>query len=187
MIEKSRNWAFVMYPDSAPDNWFEVLSGLAMKILVSPLHDSDVNADGEIKKAHWHVLLIFDGGVTQKRANQISELVSGTVCQKCASLRGYARYLCHMDNPEKAQYSQREVLCLGDVDYLELVSSVADVDSAVMQIEDWIDENQCISYAALCRYCRRERPDWYRLLRTRCTVHITQYLKSCAYERHLSS
>lgn len=46
---KSRTWGMVVYPESAPENWQELLSETFMQFAVSPLHDKDTNPDGEIK------------------------------------------------------------------------------------------------------------------------------------------
>lgn len=180
--KKTRNWAFVAYPDSLPDNWRDVLAECHVDMLISPLHDSDVNADGEVKKSHYHVVLHFPGPVTAGNAQRVSDSVNATQVQSVASLRSYARYLCHMDNPEKAQYALSDVVVYGSIDYLDLVSSAADVDSAISDMERWCDEYGVYSYACLCRYAREHRPDWARLLRHRCTTHMKAYLQSCQWE-----
>ena len=53
---KKRNWAFVLYPESAPVDWRDLLQKTGLQCAVSPLHDRDLNPDGEPKKAHFHVL-----------------------------------------------------------------------------------------------------------------------------------
>ena len=50
-----------MYPESAPENWREILADLHIPVLISPLHDKDVTPDGEIKKAHYHVIIMYGG------------------------------------------------------------------------------------------------------------------------------
>ena len=57
--KKSRYWTFLIYPDSAPKNWYELLEELHLPTCVSPLHDRDVNPDGEIKKPHYHVMICW--------------------------------------------------------------------------------------------------------------------------------
>ncbi len=47
---RKRNWVFVVYPDSAPENWREMLRDIHVPGYVSPLHEDDYNADGEKKK-----------------------------------------------------------------------------------------------------------------------------------------
>ena len=52
---KTRAWTFIVYPDSAPDDWRDILDDLHIPWCESPLHDKDQNPTGEQKKAHWHV------------------------------------------------------------------------------------------------------------------------------------
>ena len=93
-----------------------------------------------------------------------------------------ARYLCHMDNPEKKQYSPDDVICLGGADYVNCVATAADLDRVITDMEQWCDDQGIVSYAALCRYARKHRPDWSRALRYRCTVHMKAYLQSAQWE-----
>lgn len=66
-------WLFEFYPDSAPENWREIINSWLVDCLVSPLHDSDVNEDGTPKKPHWHGILFFD---SVKSFEQVQELVA---------------------------------------------------------------------------------------------------------------
>ena len=66
--QKVRAIAGILYTDSAPADWQDRIANLHMMALVSPLHDSDVQADGSPKKPHYHVMLIFDGPVAVDRA-----------------------------------------------------------------------------------------------------------------------
>lgn len=100
---RSRNFATVVYPDSAPENWLSIASELCVPAFISPLHDKDVNPTGEDKKPHWHVMFMFEG---KKSIEQVQELFisfGGVGIEKVNSIRSYARYLCHLDNPDKAQ------------------------------------------------------------------------------------
>ena len=44
---KKRYWAFVLYPESAPENWKEILQQTGLSCCVSPLHDKDINPTGD--------------------------------------------------------------------------------------------------------------------------------------------
>lgn len=57
---RTRNFATVVYPESAPENWQTILSESKIPLFISPLHDGDVNADGEKKKEHYHVMVMYD-------------------------------------------------------------------------------------------------------------------------------
>ena len=54
---RTRNFATVIYLDSAPSNWQEILSDLHVQAFVSPYHDKDKNANNEDKKPHYHVMI----------------------------------------------------------------------------------------------------------------------------------
>ena len=61
-------WAY-LYEDSAPENFLDLMresgmEGLAMK------HDRDVTAAGEVKEAHWHVVVRFSHAVQAKEAKK---------------------------------------------------------------------------------------------------------------------
>ncbi len=49
MKERTRNFATVVYPESAPENWMRILEEHRVPALISPLHDKDVDADGKKK------------------------------------------------------------------------------------------------------------------------------------------
>ena len=49
---------FVVYPESAPENWRTILDETFMRWVESPLHDKDVNADGEIKASLAYTAII---------------------------------------------------------------------------------------------------------------------------------
>ena len=65
---RARGWACVIYPESASDGWRDALAEQHVQVLVSPLHDADVTADGTPKKPHWHVLAMFEAPATEKAA-----------------------------------------------------------------------------------------------------------------------
>lgn len=110
--KKSRYWTFLIYPDSAPKNWYELLEDLHLPTCVSPLHDRDVNPDGEIKKAHYHVMICWDGPTSQSNVQDISNLFSGVLPCPVASVKGMYNYFTHKDNPEKFQYDYKDIVCI---------------------------------------------------------------------------
>ena len=106
-VEKNkryRAWTAIVYPDSAPPNWRTLLDDYHIAWVESPLHDMDVHeGTSEKKKAHWHIVLQFEG---KKSFEQICELLEPLNCpnpQPCHSVKGAVRYMVHMDNPEKYQ------------------------------------------------------------------------------------
>ena len=71
--QRSNKWAFLIYQDSVPENYLDILEGLHIPYVLSPWHDKDVNkSTGEIKKAHKHGALFFE---TLKSYSQVSDLL----------------------------------------------------------------------------------------------------------------
>lgn len=173
-----RNFATVVYPDSAPENWPEILSKQFIPAFISPLHDKDKDPTGEDKKPHWHVVLMFDGKKSIEQVTEIFNLIGGVGCEKVNSIRGYARYLCHLDNPEKYQYNQSDVRCLSGADYPSTIGLAIDKYKAIGEMIDFCEENDIVSYSELLKYCRLERFDWFRVLCDNGTVVMKEYLKS---------
>ena len=175
---RTRNFATVVYPESAPEDWQEILSQQFVPAFISPLHDKDVNPTGEPKKPHYHVVLMFDGVKTREQAQDIISKLNGVGCEVIQSIRGYARYLCHLDNPEKAQYKQEDVRSLCGADYPGTIGLVTDKYKAISEMIDYCREYNIYSYSDLLEYCRMERFDWFRVLCDNGTVVMKEYLKS---------
>lgn len=180
-----RNFATVVYPESAPENWKEILAGHFIPCFVSPLHDKDLNPTGEPKKSHHHVILMFEGKKSMEQAKSIFETIGGVGCEPVNSLRGYARYLCHLDNPEKAQYLPEQVRSMCGADYTTTIGLVIDKYKAIGEMIDFCRGSGILSYSELLEYCREERSDWFRVLCDNGTVVMKEYLKSKSWEQGL--
>lgn len=175
---RTRNYATVVYPDSAPPEWQDMLAQQFIPAFISPLHDKDTNPTGEEKKAHYHVVIMYEGPKTKEQAQEVFKLINGVGCEKVNSLRGYARYLCHMDNPEKYQYPQEDVRCLCGADYSSTIGLPTDKYKAISEMIDFCEDNNIVSYSDLLMYCRSEHFDWFRVLCDNGTVVVREYLKS---------
>ena len=45
---RAKDWTFIVYPESAPENWRSILADkLQVKAIISPLHDKDILDDVE--------------------------------------------------------------------------------------------------------------------------------------------
>lgn len=176
--DRVRNYATVVYPESAVDNWKEILSQHHVPVFISPLHDKDINPTGEPKKPHYHVMMMFEGKKSIEQMKEIFDEIHGVGVEKVKSLRGYARYLCHLDNPEKAQYDTDKVTCLGGADYVSTIGLTIDKYIALGEMQDFCEEYDVLSFAALCRYARLHRMDWFRVLADNGAFYIKEYLRS---------
>lgn len=147
---KSRFWSFIIYPESGVEDWQEVLIQMGCVFAVSPLHDRDINANGEPKKAHYHILLQFEGPTTYNNVKEnICDVVGGTIPKKVISMRGYYRYLTHADNPEKAQYNHEDIKCFGGFKCELTNSEVTYIMSCIcddIEKENMTEFNQLVTY-----------------------------------------
>ena len=175
---RTRNFATVVYPDSAPDNWQEILSDQFVPAFVSPFHDMDADPDGEVKKPHYHVLIAYDSTKTKEQAEALMALINGVGCEVVQSLRGYSRYLCHLDNPDKHQYPIEDVRAFCGADYLASIGLPTDKYKAIKEIIEYVKQNDLYSYSDLLDYCAMEKYDWFRVLCDNGTVVVKEYLKS---------
>lgn len=100
---RDRSHCLLLYPD-------DPTHVEAMRIIerlfdyASILHDADVTEDGELKKAHWHVVLRFN----QPRWSSALAMELGITenyIEKPRSFSNALLYLIHFNDPDKAQYS----------------------------------------------------------------------------------
>ena len=147
---KTRYWTFVLYPDSAPDNWLDYLKDTHLPIAISPIHNKDINPDNTLKKPHYHVIVAFDGPTTYKNiVDNFTDFLNCPIPKRVMSLRGMYRYLCHLDNPEKFQYDVNDIIHLND---FNIEMSESDIIIVIKQIIDVININGIRNYRELFDY-----------------------------------
>lgn len=182
--KRTRNWATVVYPESAPSDWKMILQEQCVPALVSPVHDKDVNSDGKIKKEHYHVMILFDGVKTLEQAKEVFSVIGGVGVEPVKSVRAYARYLCHLDSQNKIHYRIDDVLSLSGADYNTIIRLASDKYTAIGEMIEFCMQNSIESYAELLLYAKKEREDWFHVLCDNGTVTMVQFLKSRYWETH---
>lgn len=161
--KRSKYFATVVYPESTLlSSMFHFLGDLKISYLVSPPHDSDYDDDGKLKKVHFHAILAFD---SLKSLDQVHSLLASSPSdvQFCGleivnSFSSYARYLCHLDNSDKAQYDVNDVVAFG-IDYFSVIAAKEDKFASFVHLLDFIESNPCLSFSDLCFYARHNNPD----------------------------
>lgn len=180
---RKRNFGSIVYPESAYEGWREFLNDLHVECFISPLHDQDINPDGSQKKPHYHILLMFDGkkdpDVIQR---DIWDKIGAVGNEFIGSARGYARYLCHLDNPEKAYYDPDQVLALGGADYFNICSLPKDRYKAIGEMLQFIIDNNIVYYSDLLLWCHDNKYDWFRVLCDSGTYVIKEFVRSQSYK-----
>lgn len=179
MERRERYWTFIVYPESVPDNWKDILQKTGLQFAISPLHDKDLNPTGEYKKAHYHVIMIFKGPASYKVAESITKEVNGTIPQSAKSPIGLIRYMTHKDNPEKAQYDERDITTINGLDIQDVVGlTTTQVNQMKMAIIKLCQAKKIDEYSTLINFLIKE--DMYDLfdVASSHTIFVNAYLKS---------
>lgn len=192
---KSKYFCALLYPDSTTYDAAKIIKALAEEHLtfaVSPVHDRDVDFDGSIKKAHYHLLLAYSSATTLNNIRgwfkvcglPESDLHSVRVC---ASGVGYYRYLTHRDNPEKAQYNDNDIRVFNDCDELfkKFSKTSSDKIDDLARIFQIVDELNTISFHSLVQYIMLNERDLFKLLTSSSALAICvkEYQRSLEYEQ----
>lgn len=145
---KKRNWAFVLYTESAPEDWKEILKLKGITFAVSPLHDKDINPTGESKKAHYHIILCYGSPTTYNNVKSITDELNQPIPIPLESVRGYYRYFTHLDNPEKYQYNPNEIELFNGFDVSDVLNNF-EVFECLKKIQYLIIEKDIHEYSVL--------------------------------------
>lgn len=151
MALKGRNWAFVVYPESLPENWEEIIIDTGLPMAFSPLHDKDINPTGESKKPHYHVICYYENATTAKAVKEnVTNKLNGTIPIKLESMVGMYRYHLHLDNPEKYQYDDRYRQFFNGFDVNKVDSlTYTEISKLLKEIQSIVRDNTILEYADL--------------------------------------
>lgn len=183
-VIKKRNWAFVLYPESAPSNWRELLQLTGLECVISPLHDKDVNPDGTPKKPHYHIIICYQGPTSYNVVKTLCDSLNCPIPQYLESVKGYYRYLTHMDNPEKAQYNKDDIEALNGFNILNYVEiTKAEAAEYKRKIQTLIREKDIIEYCDLLDYLIDNSLFEELDIAMNNTLLFNNYIKSRKYKR----
>lgn len=138
---KARNFTFIIYPESIPNDWQECLEKLGVSMAVSPLHDLDetdrefesltedeqavIRAGGNVyKKPHYHVLYIARNPVTTESVRNKVKRVLGSKSLSHIEIVDYVegvfKYLTHESSDaikkNKHKYDKADLKFINDFD-----------------------------------------------------------------------
>lgn len=101
-IVKARYWTFLVYPESAPEDWAGILRRSHGSYAISPLHQPDE----ENSKPHYHVVYMHGNTTTASGAKSAipAEVPANGYVEAVANPGNLQRYLIHLDDPEKEQF-----------------------------------------------------------------------------------
>lgn len=180
-IDRTRNWTFLVYPESAPENWRELINAEHIAWVESPLHEGEQNPDNESeKKAHWHVMLAFESHKTFDQVLEITKQINSPIPKKVNSMVGLVRYMVHMDNPEKKQYNVSDIKAYGGISVADMLKPTSTKRYAIIrEMITYVKENQITQMIDLIEYAMNEHEDdWFPLLCDNCAYIMNIAVKS---------
>lgn len=157
-IIKSRYFAMILYPESAPLDWQDKLISSGLHCAISPLHDKDYYGESEdfendinfkardLKKPHYHIILAWDGPTTLNNAVLFCRSLNQPNPIILQSPSGYFDYLTHKNCPEKAQYDDKDIKLINK---FSMPLDTSQVKNLVREIHQIILECDIIEYADL--------------------------------------
>ena len=174
----------MLYPTEgnppAPADWRDIIDAEHIQWAESPLHEFDTNPDGEVKKAHIHVLVCYEGKKSFEQVKELTDRLNAPIPQECASAKGLVRYFAHLDNPEKFQYSTADIIGHGGLDVAEYLKPTS--SSRYQRIRDMMDyvvEHDITEMEDLLTYAAHERfEDWFPLLCDNSAYVMGSFIKS---------
>lgn len=177
---KKRYWTFVLYPESAPKDWREILQRTGLEIAVSPLHDKDINpGTEEVKKPHYHLILCYNNTTTGNAVKKLTDELNQPIPLPIDSVRGLYRYFTHKDNPDKFQYDEKDITTINGFDissYSDLSS--ADVSKIKLELTKYIKETGLVEYSDFIdKVIELDKPDYFFIASTN-TIFFDSYLRS---------
>lgn len=176
--DRARTWCAIVYPESAPENWRELLDEQHISWACSPLHDKDLNPTGEVKKPHWHIVLSFQGKKSFEQVCELLKPVKSPIPQRCGDIRGAVRYFVHLDNPDKAQYSKNDIRAFGGFDVEDALKLSKSEETQVLKdILKFAREQNLREYSTLGDYILDMRPEWFDVYASK-TIFLDAYLRS---------
>lgn len=179
MNVKSKYWAFIIYEDSCPKNYKEIITQWYLPVCISPRHDKDIKEDGELKKAHYHVLLCFGNTTTYKTALKYAEELGANIVKPISSSKGAYEYWTHKNNPEKAQYDEADMQYFGGFTKEDNIGkSENEVNEMLATIIEIVNMKNFKELKQIYDFLDKSGMKEYRNLLHNKTLFIKEYIKS---------
>lgn len=177
--KRSNKWAFLIYEESAPTNYRDILEHMHIPYILSPWHDQDVDQlTGEIKKSHKHGALFFD---SLKSYSQVSELIQHQLkapnhIEIIMSPKGMFDYFIHASNPDKTPYDINDIEsgCGFDLNQFLLEQNQSQIFNDII---DMIEEQNLTEFQSLVISARQHYPTFLNLIIQR-SYFFAKYLDS---------
>lgn len=97
-INKARYWQAVLYPENMEPNWQDKIADVLQLPFAYCIHDKDLDKQGEQRKPHVHLIVVYPNTTTYKHALEVFNLLGEkalNTCEACVSIGHCYNYLIH--------------------------------------------------------------------------------------------
>lgn len=176
--QRATSWTMIVYPESAPEDWKQLLKDQHIKFIISPLHDKDTFKNGKTKKAHWHVILVFNSLKSFKQVKEISDMLNAPRPQVVNDMSMMVQYLWHANDPDKYQYSKEDVEIYGNIDLEKYLETSDEHYGVYKQMFEFVKKNDVVEFQDLVDEAINEHPKWFELICDHNVYFIELYIRS---------
>lgn len=178
MAQRQRAFNFVFYPESAPEDFREKIASWNVPALLA-LHDKDKEPDGSDKKPHYHLLLLFGSLKSFGQVHELVDQLGSKVLEPAYDLRASARYLGHLDQPDKYQYGIGVLEAFTGASVPDLTAPFVDPTPEIL---DFVWKEGITEYSSLVDYCHYGRAEWLKEVKGH-TIFWCGYFSSMRHKR----
>lgn len=147
-VKKSHQWAFILYPESAPKDWLDILRNTYNNVVISPLHDKDKKEDGTPDKPHYHVMVVFNNSTSSTTVDDLSDNLNASRPIPISNAWNYYNYFDHNQVTGKAQYRHDAIVFLNGLTEYDIKTLSKDEERSMrFSILKFIKENH------VCEFC----------------------------------
>lgn len=173
---------------TAPDDWRDTLLQLGYTFVCSPLHDKDIDKYGNIKKPHYHLIIIYGNTTTFNSVKcRVSDYLNSPPPIVLTSPVSYYNYLDHSDDESKKankyQYDKKDIQYYNcSANQILVLLDESSKSAILMLLVDFIKSANIQSYDDFLFLCRENFPE-YLDFATQNTFFFNSVLKSVTDNR----
>ena len=187
--------AFLLYPDLSDIGGIQLYANIKYVMELNGLSGfaSPVHHDSE--RYHVHVMVIRPSrcGFTMSTWREIADCLNAvnSHVEVILSPHKYARYLLHLDNPEKEQFDLKSIKVFGNLDYLSYIKIQdafekvkSDDTEIVKDILLYINTYSVTNFTDLVDFALDRSINWIPTITNRHSFFI-HYMRSLEYQLNL--
>ena len=136
---RAKSYSFIAYAENMDiDKIRNYIKTMHYCAAISPLHAPATDNDTELKP-HYHVVITFPNPrVCDSVRDEFCAVANIAQPQRVGDIRAMTRYLTHMDNPEKEQFSDRPEL-YGNYQYDKYIYQSPDPSDDALHMVEILD------------------------------------------------